>query len=134
MFVRNFAKAIVVKKLVAIFFFLVVALQSFNMIVVVAGFYANRNYIAQNLCENRNKPMMHCNGKCYLRKKLAQQSKDQAPNPRNQKQEQVVNLFCSDITVQITHFAAPEQGITYPTYHELATAAYHGAIFHPPAA
>lgn len=32
----------------------------------------NKEYIASVLCENRNKPELACNGKCYLNKKLAQ--------------------------------------------------------------
>ena len=37
---------------------------------------ANKDYIARVLCENRDKPQLHCDGKCYLAKKLkAQQDK-----------------------------------------------------------
>ncbi|MCC9063716.1 hypothetical protein [Flavobacterium piscisymbiosum] len=32
----------------------------------------NKEYIVANLCENRKKPEMHCNGKCFLEKKLKQ--------------------------------------------------------------
>ena len=30
----------------------------------------NKKYIAEVLCENKDKPMMHCNGKCHLKKQL----------------------------------------------------------------
>ncbi len=30
-----------------------------------------KDYIVQNLCENRLKPQMNCNGKCYLAKRIA---------------------------------------------------------------
>ncbi|PWJ57659.1 hypothetical protein CLV98_106131 [Dyadobacter jejuensis] len=29
-----------------------------------------RDYIVANLCENRNRPELNCNGKCYLAKKI----------------------------------------------------------------
>jgi hypothetical protein len=29
-------------------------------------------YIAQNLCINKSKPQLHCNGKCHLKNQLAQ--------------------------------------------------------------
>lgn len=32
----------------------------------------NKEYIASVLCENRNKPELACNGKCYLNKKFEQ--------------------------------------------------------------
>ena len=34
-------------------------------------YQTNKEYIASVLCENRNKPEMACNGKCYLNKKIA---------------------------------------------------------------
>lgn len=39
----------------------------------VAYFHINRDYIAKILCENRTRPQLNCNGKCYLAKKLKQQ-------------------------------------------------------------
>jgi hypothetical protein len=38
----------------------------------IVGWYAsNVDYVSKRLCENRNRPAMHCNGKCYLYKQLA---------------------------------------------------------------
>jgi hypothetical protein len=37
---------------------------------MLAWFEANQTYIAQNLCENRFRPAMHCNGQCVLMKKV----------------------------------------------------------------
>jgi hypothetical protein len=34
------------------------------------NFYLNQKEIAEKECENKNRPEMHCNGKCYLAKKL----------------------------------------------------------------
>lgn len=45
---------------------------SFSKVFVFAAFELNRSYIVANLCENRDKPMLHCNGKCYLAKRLKQ--------------------------------------------------------------
>jgi hypothetical protein len=33
-------------------------------------YYANYNYIVTELCENKDKPFLECNGKCYLAKEL----------------------------------------------------------------
>jgi len=30
----------------------------------------NKKYIAEVLCKNKDRPEMHCNGKCYLKKQL----------------------------------------------------------------
>lgn len=33
-------------------------------------YVVNKEYVAQKLCENKDLPMMDCNGKCYLAKQL----------------------------------------------------------------
>jgi hypothetical protein len=43
----------------------------------IAYFNLNREYIAKVLCENRDKPKLNCNGKCYLAKILKQQQDKQ---------------------------------------------------------
>ncbi len=35
----------------------------------------NYKYISQNLCENKNKPQLLCNGKCYVIKELLKSEK-----------------------------------------------------------
>lgn len=39
----------------------------------VAYFYINQTEIADELCENKDKPAMNCNGHCYLKKELTKQ-------------------------------------------------------------
>ncbi len=47
-------------------------------------FEIRRDYIVANLCENRTRPQLNCNGQCFLAKKLAavqeQQEKEAAQN------------------------------------------------------
>ena len=62
---------------------------NFSRLFIYAGFELNRNYIATKLCENRNKPWLHCNGKCYFMKKI-QQAEDKEKNDERQSQK---NLF-----------------------------------------
>lgn len=72
-------------------YLLIVALVSanFSRFFIYAGFELNRNYIATKLCENRNKPQLHCNGKCYFMKKL-KQAEDNKSTEERQTQK---NLF-----------------------------------------
>lgn len=37
---------------------------------ILIWFFSNQSYIAQNLCVNRNKPELSCNGKCILMQRL----------------------------------------------------------------
>lgn len=45
----------------------------------------NFDYVANELCENKEEPELKCNGKCYLMKQLA---KAEAEKPQNNEQEQ----------------------------------------------
>jgi len=36
----------------------------------IIEYHANYDYIANVLCENRDRPYLDCNGKCYLEKQL----------------------------------------------------------------
>ncbi len=55
----------------AFFLVSIVSSQAFYNAGVLTYWFANRAYITSALCENRSHPAMHCDGKCYLRKKLA---------------------------------------------------------------
>ena len=109
-----------------------ILLQTFNQVVIVAEYYANKDFIAKNLCENRDKPKMHCDGKCCLKKKLAKEGKNQAPSPTNQKSEQVVTLYFSDTKFEIKPVASTILPKKYFSFNELKTYSYHHSVFHPP--
>lgn len=59
------------RRLAAILLLCILGWSSLLKIGVVAWYQCNKSYIAQNLCENRDKPALKCCGKCYLRKQLA---------------------------------------------------------------
>jgi len=53
-----------------IFFYLLYLLAMVRPLVLIMEYYANYDYIANVLCENKDKPYLECNGKCYLEKQL----------------------------------------------------------------
>jgi hypothetical protein len=48
-------------------FYLMVMMRPFTPYL---NYAINKDYIANTLCENKDKPVMHCNGKCHLEKEL----------------------------------------------------------------
>jgi hypothetical protein len=55
------------------------AITTFSKSIIILNFYINRQVIAQQFCVNKDKPMMHCNGHCYLKKQLQnEQQQEQA--------------------------------------------------------
>ncbi|PWL37365.1 hypothetical protein DKG77_16485 [Flagellimonas aquimarina] len=69
----------------------------------IAEYIVNYNYIVNNLCENRDKPALNCDGKCYLSKLLAKESKESEENPFGEKQSQteVQHIFFYKLSAQI---------------------------------
>lgn len=53
----------------------------------VVEYVVNYDYIVNVLCENKDKPEMHCDGKCYLAKLLAEESEQSDKNPFGKKQQ-----------------------------------------------
>jgi len=47
----------------------------------VVDYAINYDYIVNVLCENKDKPEMQCNGKCYLTKELAEEAGIDDNNP-----------------------------------------------------
>ncbi|GAB3960368.1 hypothetical protein GCM10028805_57850 [Spirosoma harenae] len=61
----------------------------------IAYYHLNKDYIARVLCENRNKPQLHCDGKCYLAKRLkAQQDKHDKETTERIQQTSPIQLYC----------------------------------------
>lgn len=53
-----------------IFFYLLYLVAMVKPVLPVIEYYANYDYIAAVLCENKSKPYLECNGKCYLQKQI----------------------------------------------------------------
>lgn len=47
----------------------------------IAEYVMNYDYIVNVLCENKDKPQLKCDGKCYLSKQLAKEAEQSKSNP-----------------------------------------------------
>ncbi|HEX3934292.1 MAG TPA: hypothetical protein VHW43_06405 [Puia sp.] len=111
---------------------LVVLLQTFSKVVTYVDFCVNRDYIARNLCENRDKPMMHCGGRCVLRKRLARQDNEDKSNPEKKDKETTVLLFCKALPTLLIAAGAGDAGEPVPAFSDTRTIDRPGYCFHPP--
>lgn len=66
-----------------IYLALIILIRMMAMPISLMEYSLNRNFIAENLCENKAKTEMHCAGKCFLNKKLARDGDTQ--DTQNQK-------------------------------------------------
>jgi hypothetical protein len=119
------------KQLIAIFFLAGLLFQNLSRFLIVADYNLNKTYITNNFCENKDKPAMHCNGKCYLSKKLMEEEKQQAPG--SQKTIPEIQLFFINAPgTEIASRQGDEINATYGRHHLALTASYSRNIFRPP--
>jgi len=123
--------ALALKYVALILVFLGLLVQSFSKLFIVLDFQLNRSYIAQNLCVNRNKPQMHCNGKCHMMKVMKQEQKKDQDNPER-KAENKFELICADCPQAKLTPAFTFTAISYPRIKETIYAGFFTTFFHPP--
>jgi hypothetical protein len=68
------------KQVTAVVLLAALSLQILNRTVIYIGYYANMAAYAKS-CENKARPVMHCNGKCQMMKKLQQEEKKDSQLP-----------------------------------------------------
>jgi hypothetical protein len=125
-----------VKSALALLLFIAMQLPLMNQWGAVAYYRVNQDYIAKNLCENRDKPMLNCNGQCYLAKQLkAAEEKEQKSNSeRLEKMPEVVLAFQSIqpiFTASFLQILVVEDHFTTPVF---VLSGESKGLFHPPRA
>ena len=118
------------QKLTAVLLILAIVSSSFSRFFIYAGFKMNRNYIASKLCENRNRPWLHCNGKCYLMKKIKQAEEKQNSTERETQKNLIQEAYCENNT-QVSFYTHLIREILIPN-NRIELPQGHGAVFRPP--
>ena len=124
-----------VKKTIAIFLVLAIAFQVSSKLVVAGWFSINQQELTELFCVNKQKPETHCDGKCYLAKKLKeadQETSKDSSSPVKVKSGSEEVLFCGT-----------ELNIIVPTSNQISMISdapntyffqAHTTIFQPPRA
>ncbi len=107
----------------------------FNRMGIVMYYQANKAYIAKVLCVNKNRPSLHCDGKCYLAKKLkAAEEKEQKQTTEKLEKMPEIQLFCSANYFIFNDFSFVDFLQCLPKFNFLANplAGMLNGIFRPP--
>jgi len=122
-----------VKKVVAILLSLIILSGTCKELVTHAKFYINKDFIVNKFCVNLNKPETKCGGKCYLKKSILDNHKEQKTIP-NQTKEKKSALDL--IPIEKTAFESFEVLALNPKQCLYAIVIYPSSylkeIFHPP--
>ena len=81
------------KILFPIFAFLIV----FRPALPIVEYVLNYNYISKELCENKDRPELGCNGKCYLIEALAEASEKESQQKKENSAKKIeIPLFYTE--------------------------------------
>lgn len=122
------------KRILAIVLMLSLSYQCFVKLGIVIWYECNKDYVAKNLCENRDHPERKCCGKCYLRKQLKKADEGSSkghtiPDKWNMGEVMVYvapSVFQIPFVVTETDITIPLSNERYLTYDPL------NDVFHPP--
>jgi hypothetical protein len=122
------------RRTAALLLLLVFFTQAFNRYLLVADYYVNTSaYIAN--CVNKDRPWMHCNGRCQFCKKLHQQNnaEDKQTPERKSGSNGNETLYSSSSFIDFTvlHLAAPTD-LQYSESPEGEPVRMPRTFFHPP--
>lgn len=101
---------------------------------VVMEYNLNKDFIAKNLCINKARPKMHCNGKCQMMKRLAEEEKQNPGENNTSSKIKNQDIVLSDEVFKPALPSMPELKISYnedrplPRFNSPVA-----SIFHPPA-
>jgi len=119
------------RKIVAIFFLIAFVLQSTSSLWILASFYAQRDYISQNICINRFDAIPVCKGQCYLTKQLKENEKKEQDFP-NLKQIEIQLFFQNNFTFEFEETIITDN-LNAPTYKgNFLSSEFLFSVFHPP--
>lgn len=100
----------------------------------IAYYHVNKDYIARVLCENRDKPQLHCDGQCYLAKRLkVQQDRQDKETTERVQNMPVLQLFCqTNLPFQFRQLWDSSLFFGLPSYRFPSYVAPLGGLFRPP--
>jgi hypothetical protein len=119
-------------RIVAITLLIALLSANFSRFFVYAGFELNKKYIATTLCENKDRPWLHCNGQCYFMKKIKAADEKEKSTERDAQKNLFQEVYVSNSTEFLFH-SDLLRTIDSP-YHTSAGIIFSGSPFRPPQA
>lgn len=102
----------------------------------VFDYIVNYDYIAKELCINKAKPELKCNGKCHLMKELAKASEDEKPistDKKDHSKHEIEVLFCQELhPIALLQIYFHNNALPTNNYSNLYFHLNGCAVFHPP--
>ncbi len=117
-------------KLTAVILLIGILANSFNYLVVSTAYHFNKSYIASVFCTNKNKPQLHCEGKCFLDIKLKEL--DQKNKKAAEHLKRAIETISPQVFPNVYVAIEVELQQTLPSYIIQHPTGKISNIFHPP--
>ncbi len=119
-----------VRSLIAYLLIFTILAGNSTLFIIYAGFKVNQGYIASVLCENRDKPVLKCEGKCVLSKKIKQAKEKEKSQERDSQKSRFLDAFVHE---KITfNFPLKLIDVYYSIVLRSALPRHSSDLFHPP--
>ena len=120
------------KAATAILLMLLFSVQTFSTWLWVLDYQVNQAYIAKNFCINKARPKLHCNGKCQLAKKLAEEEKSNTSGNTSLKENCTSVFYRQELEAPL--FSLEPLALKHNTsYHLKTSTSERTPVFHTPA-
>ena len=113
------------------FVFIIAFLFLVRPIVPVVDYLINYEYISNELCENKDKPELKCNGKCHLAKKITETTNTDNSN-KSKSFLEIEILFFQEENFNLKRIIFHTKSITKFHYENLYFHMSSSDYFHPP--
>jgi len=102
------------KRVIAIFVLSALFSSNCSRFFIYAGFELNHQYIAANLCVNKGRPWMHCNGHCYFMRKIKEARENEKNQERANQQNHYQEALPAIISTSLLSFEDEAPKLIYP--------------------
>lgn len=118
--------------MISVLLILTLGFQCLVKLGLITFYQLNKTYIINALCENKDKPKMHCEGKCFLKKHLSLADTAEKKSAEILKKIDFPIFLISSLHQDVVHEVAFIPMNTAIVNHYCHTLSYR--IFHPPLA
>jgi len=119
------------RKTITIVLLLAILVHGNRRMIILAFYDVNKDYIAQNICENRNKPGQCCQGKCYLENALKKEQKNETQRFPEKERSEI--LWLPLLSIEEYSFLRYKKLIkNFSHYFSYYFFVFAVAFFHPP--
>ncbi len=109
-----------------------ILMQNISKVIILINFHINRDYIAKNLCLQKEVEDNCCKGSCHLKEKLDDQDKkEQTPALPVFKDKNETQLYYQKLLSFNGNTFNLESILVIP-YKETKTTSFSVSVFHPP--